>query len=88
MVVHETSNATHVNGHPYACVALLVTSFMGIRQIPHAHNTCNMGMGDLPDMYAQSSRAACMLKAQGLRAYILGNSRMAMLQVLRITLFP
>ena len=36
-----------------------------------------MAMGDLPDMYAQ-----------GPRAYISDKSRMAMLQLLCITLFP
>ena len=39
-------------------------------------NSNNMGMRDLPDMYAQSPRAG------GLRAYILGKSRVHMLQVM------
>ena len=47
-------------------------------------NGCNMGMGDLPDMYARGLRAT----GRGLRAYISGKSQMAMLQVLCITLFP
>ena len=37
-------------------------------------NSCNMGTRDLPDMYAR-----------GLRAYISGESRAPMLQVLCIT---
>ena len=63
-----------------------------------------MAMGDLPDMYARSPRAAgprdegihiriCMPEARGpqargMRVYISGKSRMAMLQLLCITLFP
>ena len=40
-------------------------------------NSCNMGMGDLPDMHA----LALGLVALGLQAYISGKSRMPMLQV-------
>ena len=39
---------------------------------------CNVGMGNLPDVYAQS------LRATGPRAYISGKSRMHMLQLLCI----
>ena len=42
-------------------------------------NSCNMGERDLPDMYARSLRAA------GPRAYISGESRAPMLQVICIT---
>ena len=51
-------------------------------------NSCNMDTSDLPDMYALSPRTAiCMPKvrgppARGLRAYILGKSRVPMLQLI------
>jgi len=41
-------------------------------------NSCNMGTRDLPDIYAQSPRAA----GRGLRAYISGKSRVHMLQLI------
>ena len=46
------------------------------------HNTCNMALCDLPDMYTQSLRACGA--ALGLRVYISGKSLMAMLQLLHI----
>ena len=49
---------------------------------PYICNGCNMAMGDLPAMYARRPQA------RGLGACILGKSRMTMLQVLCITLFP
>ena len=50
-------------------------------------NSCNMGMRDLPDMYARSPRGSGIHAARGLRTYISGKSRMAMLQLLCINLF-
>ena len=42
------------------------------------HNTCNMAIRDLPDMYALGPAAL------RLRAYISGKSPMAMLQLLHV----
>ena len=42
----------------------------------YACNSCNIGTSDLPDMYAQSLRAA------GPKAYISGKSQVPMLQLI------
>ena len=49
------------------------------------HNTCNMAIRDLPDMYTISPRA-CGPQAEGIHIYISGKSPMAMLQPLHMYL--
>ena len=54
--------------------ATVITQTINYIMLIEVNMSCNMGMRDLPDMYAQ-----------GLRAYITGKSRLPMLQVRCIT---